>query len=267
MPRDRIFFEAGKAFPVGRRWCWRTINLPFWLLIYAVAVAVTAPASARAAKFNPEIADMCDRAAVRVANTSGVPLDVLRTISRVETGRAAASGLQPWPWTVNMEGTGRWFSTLDEARSYVFLHFKRGARSFDVGCFQINYKWHGEAFRSIDDMFDPLLNAQYAAEFLTTLYREFGNWPDAAGAYHSRTPKFADKYSARFDRIRAGLSGGSELALAYRDDDGRLFDINRRESTAILGPRPLTTGQITLGSLVPITRQPEVSPRPFVIIK
>ena len=47
-----------------------------------------------------------------------------------------------------MEGKGKWFQTRDEALSYVFKHFKRGARSFDVGCFQINFKWHGQAFPS-----------------------------------------------------------------------------------------------------------------------
>ena len=90
---------------------------------------------------------VCDRAAVRAANQHGVPLDILRAITRVETGRAeGARGVQPWPWTVNMEGKGKWFQTRDEALSYVFKHFKRGARSFDVGCFQINFNGTGRHF-------------------------------------------------------------------------------------------------------------------------
>jgi hypothetical protein len=235
------------------------------LPLVAVLCAI-APAIVQAARGDPKIANLCDRAAIRAANTNQVPLDVLRAISRAETGRASPNGLQPWPWTVNMEGAGRWFSTLDEARSYVFSHFKSGARSFDVGCFQINYKWHGDAFRSIDDMFDPQINADYAAKFLTKLYGEFGNWPDAAGASHSRTPKLATKYATRFDRIRAGLTGTSEIALAGQSGQRRSFD---RESRAnrILGPSPLTTGQVTLGSLVPITRQPSAPLRPLFIIK
>src|SRR5699024_6482524 len=97
-----------------------------------------------------------DRAARQAARAHDVPLDVLRAISRAETGRPRQGGLQPWPWTVNMEGRGRWFDNADAARAYVFAHFKAGARSFDVGCFQINYRWHGDAFRSIDEMFDPV---------------------------------------------------------------------------------------------------------------
>ncbi len=183
------------------------MSLPFRHLARFVPVLVLAlfgTASAARSDSNA-IAAICDSAAAHVARESNVPLDVLRAISLTETGRKRGGALQPWPWTVNMEGVGKWFDDFASARSYVDRHFARGARSFDVGCFQINYKWHGRAFRSIDDMFDPITNARYAAKFLTELYEEFGDWSKAAGAYHSRTPKYARKYSARFDRIRAGL--------------------------------------------------------------
>ncbi|MFP1645917.1 transglycosylase SLT domain-containing protein [Pontitalea aquivivens] len=149
---------------------------------------------------------ICDVVARRAAETTGVPVDVLLAISRTETGRKAGGQVQPWPWTVNMEGAGHWFDTLDEARAFVFKEFKRGARSFDVGCFQINYKWHGEAFSSIDEMFEPMANALYAARFLDDLYQEMGSWPKAAGAYHSRTPEYAQRYTERFNRFRNQLA-------------------------------------------------------------
>ncbi len=153
------------------------------------------------------LAQICDSVAVTASQRYNVPLDVLRAITRSETGRPGPDGLAPWPWTVNMEGVGKWFDTRDEARAYVFQHYKRGARSFDVGCFQINFKWHGQAFASIDEMFEPQPNADYAARFLGELYQELGSWEAAAGAYHSRTPKFANRYTDRFQRIRSGLSG------------------------------------------------------------
>ena len=112
-----------------------------------------------------------------------------------------------------MEGLGKWFDDLTTAKAYVDKHFRRGARSFDVGCFQINYKWHGHAFGSIDDMFDPITNARYAASFLRELYAEFGDWSAAAGAYHSRTPKYAKRYKARFNRIRAGLVDMADIVM------------------------------------------------------
>lgn len=151
------------------------------------------------------VSELCDRAAQVAARDSGVPLSVLRSITRTETGRNRNGQLEPWPWTVNMEGAGTWFDTEAEAHSYVDRHLQRGAQSFDVGCFQVNYKWHGEAFRSIREMFDPNANARYAATFLKTLHAELGDWAAAAGAYHSRTPDYARKYQARFERIRATL--------------------------------------------------------------
>ncbi|WP_253913323.1 lytic transglycosylase domain-containing protein [Pseudoruegeria sp. HB172150] len=149
--------------------------------------------------------DLCERAAVITARESGVPLDVLRAIALTETGRQENGTLRPWPWTVNMEGKGEWFDTRAAALAYADTHFQAGARSFDIGCFQINYRWHGHAFVSIDAMFDPLANARYAADFLARLYSETGDWSLAAGAYHSRTPVHAESYRRRFDRLRASL--------------------------------------------------------------
>jgi hypothetical protein len=150
-------------------------------------------------------AAVCDAAAARASSDTDVPLSVLRAVTRTETGRQRGDRLAPWPWTVNMEGTGRWFESRHEAHAFVMRHHDSGARSFDIGCFQINYKWHGAAFDSIDAMFDPLTNARYAARFLARLHAELGDWSKAAGAYHSRTNALAARYRARFDRIRAAL--------------------------------------------------------------
>ena len=43
-------------------------------------------------------------------------------------------------------------------------------------------------FPSVESMFDPATGADYAAQFLRSLYR-LGNWSTAAGAYHSQTPR------------------------------------------------------------------------------
>lgn len=167
------------------------------VLFVLLSIAAGHPASA----FQPSDPGSCDRAAEKAAQLSGVPVSVLKAITRTETGRARNGQVQPWPWTVNMEGKGVWFASEKEAQTYVLRHYQRGARSFDVGCFQINYKWHGTAFSSIDEMFDPLANATYAAKFLNDLYLESGDWLEAAGAYHSRTPKYATRYQKRFKRI------------------------------------------------------------------
>lgn len=172
------------------------------IAILAAAVPTGLPAASDASS-------LCEDAAALASSETGVPLAVLSAVSLTETGRKRGGAFRPWPWTVNMEGRGAWFDTQGEALGYVNGEFRRGARSFDVGCFQINYKWHGANFASISQMFEPTANARYAARLLRSLRAELGSWSAAAGAYHSRTPQFANRYRDRFDRIYAGISGAA----------------------------------------------------------
>jgi hypothetical protein len=103
-------------------------------------------------------------------------------------------------------------------------------------------------------MFDPQINATYAARFLLSLYGETGSWEAAAGAYHSRTPEFAQKYAARFSRFHRELAG--ETA----DDIPEIPDIVLAAyGTDALPPARTNTypllqagGGAALGSLVPV---------------
>ena len=197
------------------------------------------------------ISALCDHAVTRAARETGVPVSVLQAISINESGRRQNGQILPWPWTVNMEGSGRWFETREDALRYVYDHYERGVRSFDISCFQINYRWHGHHFESIEAMFDPYENALYAARFLSDLYSEKGNWSDAAGAYHSRTPQYANRYKARFDEALANISkevgqtttrrvpGTSEPAEPDGDFRENLYPLLRSG-----------TGRQSLGSLV-----------------
>lgn len=171
-------------------------------------VAFIAPIDAQAVLSTSEI---CEQVTQIASQQSGVPIDVMRAISLTETGRTIDGAFRAWPWAVNMEGDDAWFDDRVSATQYALSAYDRGARSFDVGCFQINYKWHGQHFASIEEMFDPLLNARYAARLLAELYAEKGDWIAAAGAYHSRTPEFADRYSAKFQRILTNLVGTAPL--------------------------------------------------------
>lgn len=163
----------------------------------------------------PDPVAMCTQAAQIAARESGVPGPVLTALMLTESGRLRAGVLQPWPWTVNMEGDGHWFDGADSAKRFVYDHFRQGARSFDVGCFQINYRWHHTAFASIEEMFEPLANARYAAQFLAGLFEELGSWEAAAGAYHSRTPELAQQYQARFVRQHDAITRGAAPRSAH----------------------------------------------------
>ncbi len=187
---------------------------------YGATIILTAATLTQAQTAGANVSETCDRAAEIASSRTGVPIDVLRAITRNETGRTQSSVLRPWPWTVNMEGAGQWFASRDEALAYVRRKYDAGARSFDVGCFQINYKWHGSEFDSITQMFDPEANAIYAAKFLKKLHLEKNDWSAAAGAYHSRTKKYANRYIDRFDRIFAAISqSGAPIKLAQSISD------------------------------------------------
>jgi hypothetical protein len=170
------------------------------LALLSLAFALAAPNPA-GATIDP--AATCLSVADRAADRHRVPRAVMRALTRTETGRARGGALQPWAWTVNMEGSGRWFDSRDEALAYVRREQARGAVSFDVGCFQINFKWHGENFSGVEQMFDPAANADYAARFMADLYAETRDWTLSAGYYHSRSPEFYRRYSERFARILA----------------------------------------------------------------
>jgi hypothetical protein len=235
-----LCYRAPDPYAVG---IWASILILLFCLTYWVG-----PARA-------STANICDTAAHRIARESNVPVSVLLSITRTETGRTQGGALEPWPWTVNMEGKGKWFETEDAARAFVFKHFKTGARSFDVGCFQINYKWHGAAFQSIDQMFDPIENARYAAGFLKELYDETGDWSKAAGAYHSRTPEYARRYTARFNRIRQKFTDQTEPAPPLPTPDIHLATapvdrvrVNRYPLLQVADTKGI------YGSLVPLTQ-------------
>lgn len=176
------------------------------LLRLAAALALCAAVlPAPAAADDEAYAALCERAIVTGARRGGVPVEILHAIALTETGRNLGGRLRPSPWAINREGKGHWFKSREEALEFAKASIAAGRPSFDVGCVQINYRWHGHAFPSIDAMLDPEWTATYAAQFLRTLYEERGSWSAAAGAYHSLTPEFAGRYRERFDRLLANL--------------------------------------------------------------
>ncbi|WP_134678949.1 hypothetical protein [Paracoccus ravus] len=150
-------------------------------------------------------AEICEWAAIQAAHETGVPPDILGALTLTETGRRHGGTVRPWAWSVNSEGEGTWFDDALAALTYARDRLAQGVTNLDIGCFQLNYRWHGENFTSVERMFDPLESARYAARFLRDLRAESGDWRRAAGMFHSRTRRHAERYLARFDAIHASL--------------------------------------------------------------
>ncbi len=149
--------------------------------------------------------DACARAIAAAEQNSGLPPGLLGAIARVETGRRTPTGgIQPWPWSFNAAGEGRYMGSRAEAVAEVQARQAAGTRSIDIGCMQINLLHHPDAFPSVDAGFDPETNVRYAVRFLRSLFARTGDWAAATGQYHSGTPERAMIYHLR---VNAALTG------------------------------------------------------------
>ena len=114
----------------------------------------------------------CAQAIAIADRNSGLPPGLLGAIARVETGRRTPTGgVQPWPWSFNAAGEGRYMASRTEAIAEVQTRQAAGTRSIDIGCMQINLLHHPDAFASVEAGFDPETNVRYAVRYLKSLVR------------------------------------------------------------------------------------------------
>lgn len=157
-----------------------------------------------------------------------IPDNLLLAIGIQEAGRQIDGDVTVWPWAVNAEGTGMFFRTREQAIDWVRTQQAQGVRSIDVGCMQINLHWHKGAFRSLEEAFDPVANARYAAQFLMQLRAEEGSWWSAAGSYHSRTDELRDRYLASLSRNhQVAKAEFQRLSSSQNQNEPRFASVNR----------------------------------------
>ena len=159
--------------------------------------------AAEAAKAEPEVYELCEIAADKAEADYQIKPNLLQTIASVESGRwnAEAGKRVAWPWTVHAKGKGRYYKTKAEAIAAVQDLQRRGITNIDVGCMQINLKYHGTAFKNLDEAFDPQKNANYSAQFLRSLYkRNKQDWTKTAMHYHSRNLRRGTNYKNRLEK-------------------------------------------------------------------
>lgn len=129
----------------------------------------------------------------------GVPPGLMAAVGRVESGRRdpVSGAFHPWPWTVDADGQGTFYDTKAQAVAAVRALQANGGHSIDVGCMQVNLQQHPHAFASLEQAFDPMANADYAARFLVDLQGQSGSWPKATALYHSATPVLGAAYEQK----------------------------------------------------------------------
>ena len=143
--------------------------------------------------------EQCRMAIAGAERTHGIPAQLMAAIGRAESGKRdpTTGNWGAWPWTINAEGQGAYFNSKAEAIAAVEALRARGVRSIDVGCMQVNLMHHPSAFPSLDQAFEPMVNADYAARFLNRLFGQTGDWTKATAHYHSANPAEGEPYAAR----------------------------------------------------------------------
>lgn len=127
------------------------------------------------------LAGSCEGEIAGAARRYDVPLAVFYAVGLNETG--SRTGLQPY--AMNIDGRPSNNATLADGLAAFAAARRGGARLIDVGCMQINYKYHGDKFASVTEMFDPAHNIDYAARFLKELRAREGSWTLAVARYNA----------------------------------------------------------------------------------
>ncbi len=239
-----------------------------WLrLIASVLTMQSVSVGARAAEpgsFTPESWEVqqsaqCSSAIHEAEQRHQLPSGLLTSIARVESGRpvTAMNDVRPWPWTIDADGDGLFLDSKAAAVAWVEQQTSHH-RYIDVGCLQVDLTLHPHAFASIEEAFDPVANADYAARYLFALYRDEAgrDWDVAVGLYHSHTANLAADYRDRIAMdgarilhgvlepvplyVRAIRQGTLRLPLGA----GKSTPINVNRQPAARSHRRLSTCQI-----------------------
>lgn len=123
----------------------------------------------------------CEGEILAAANRYGVPAGILYSVGLAETGRKGS--LQPY--ALNVEGKAVFAGSKMQALQVFSAARASGKRLIDLGCMQINYLYHHEAFASVGEMLDPHHNVDYAARFLADLHERHQTWTMAVARYHA----------------------------------------------------------------------------------
>lgn len=183
-----------------------------------VAAAITnyAPASTAARSYG-QGGDSCETAIAAAERKYRLPPYLLHAIALTESGQ----NNRPYPYAMNIMGQGYYARSIEEMVNVV-MRYGAGS-SIDVGCVQVNLRYHGRRFSDWRTLLYPTANAEYAAYHLLELFREKGSWSAAVGAYHSRTPwrgaNYACLVSRRYGQIfganRTGCGPDINMMTAY----------------------------------------------------
>ena len=182
----------------------------------------------------------CEYLAKDAERRHGLPENILLSISRVESGYQKVDGVtRAWPWTLNAGGDSAYFQTKEAALGHLKEKTKKGTTNIDIGCMQLNYRWHKKFFNNLDDMMSPEKNVDYSARFLKKLHKRHGSWEKAVKYYHSSKSKFNVKYYKKVKAVWKRENNESSLepkvvTALFETETKKLNILNKKEKAVPL---------------------------------
>ena len=182
----------------------------------------------------------CIIAAKKYEELYGIPNNLLLSISLTESGRKIKNGeFVSWPWTINRKGKGKFFDSKIAAINYVKNYTKKGKKNIDLGCMQVNYMYHPNAFNNFNEAFDPDKNVKWASLMIRSLYNKFGTWESAVGYYHSYRKSKRKKYSLKVFNTLASLKEDNTFNFIKVTENKKhtneyIAQIKKRESLSLV---------------------------------
>jgi alpha-L-fucosidase len=144
----------------------------------------------------------CEKVIETLEDHTDIPKNLLLSIGKSESGRILKNNKHViWPWTVNHAGKSLFFDTKKQMKKYVLKNVEKKDFNLDVGCMQINLKWHKNNFKKISDMLAIEPNVSYAASFLLQLKNKHGSWNKAIKHYHSSDPNKNKPYLIKVNKF------------------------------------------------------------------
>ncbi len=168
--------------------------------ILAMGEAVSTGISSNKSNELQESSQICAKAIAPIERIGNLPSQLLQAIALTESGRwdKGRQAKFAWPWTVTAGGSGKFFDTRKQAIDYVRALQAKGTRNIDVGCMQVNLKYHPNAFANLEQAFNPHVNVAYAGELVQKLRVSTLSWAQAVRHYHSSHPVKGRKYWRKF---------------------------------------------------------------------
>ena len=127
-------------------------------------------------------AEACPAMIYAAEQRYGIPAGLLMAVALTESGDANG----PNPHAMNIAGRTYIAPHVEGMAQVIAQNLQAGQNSIDVGCMQINLKFHAHNFRSPYELLNSRTNVDYGARYLTDLAIKTRSWRDAVMSYHNK---------------------------------------------------------------------------------